>query len=78
MSDTVIHNIKVAYDESRAEVRNFANHLKNDKRREEMKIYHDEARHSPDNKINLDDEYGNEFTLICEQEHICSLKLRGM
>jgi hypothetical protein len=78
MSDTVIHNIKISYDESFQEVRDFANYLKSDKRKEEMKTYYQEARRSEGYKIYLSDKDGNEFSLICDLEHICRLELRGM
>jgi hypothetical protein len=78
MSDTVIHNIKVSYDESFQEVLDFAKYLKSEKRKDEMKSYYEEARHSPEYKIYLSDKNGNEFALICDIEHICRLGLRGM
>ncbi|MEI6581164.1 MAG: hypothetical protein WCO07_03275 [bacterium] len=78
MSDTVIHNINISYDESHEEVRDFVNYLKSDKRKDEVKAYYEEARHSPGNKIHLSDKFDNEFTLICEHEHVCYLRLRGM
>ena len=78
MSDLVIHNINVSYDESHDRVRDFVKYLKDDDRREEMKAYYDEAHHSHDGKIHLNDKHGNEFTLECDGEHHCNLHLRGM
>ena len=78
MSDTVIHNIKISYDESHQEVRDFANYLKSDKRKEEMRGYYEEARNNREFKIYLCDIKGNEFTMICDLEHICRLGLRGI
>ena len=78
MSDTVIHKIKVSYDESFKEVLDFSKYLKSEKRKDEMIRYYEEARHSPGYKIYISDNDGNEFTLICDLEHICRLELRGM
>ena len=78
MSDLVIHNINVSYDESHERVRDFVKYLQADERREEVKAYYDEAKRSADNKIHLNDKQGNEFTLICTSEHNCTLRLRGM
>ena len=79
MSDIIIHNIRISYDESHERVRNFVKYLQNSERKEEIKAYYEEARHhSKDNKIHLNDKFGNEFTLECNGEHICYLRLRGM
>lgn len=78
MSDTVIHNIKISYDESSQEVRDFANYLKSERRKDEMKSYYEQARHNEDYKLYISDKAGNEFTLICDLEHICRLQLRGV
>lgn len=78
MSDLTIHNINISYDESHQRVRDFIDYLKSDKRREEMKAYYEEARHSADDKIHINDKQGNEFTLVCGDEHNCALRLRGM
>jgi len=78
MSDTTIHNIHVSYDESHERVKNFVKYLKAEERKEEMRAYYEEANHSEDNKIHLNDKLGNEFTLECIDEHRCNLKLRGM
>ena len=43
-----------------------------------MKAYYDEALKSPENKIHINDQHGNEFTLICSNGHNCELRLRGM
>ena len=78
MSDTVVHNIKISYDESDERVRRFVGHLKSVGMKEEMRKYHDEALGSSDKKIHLTDDAGNEFTLSCPDMHICNLKTRGM
>ncbi|MEK7572596.1 MAG: hypothetical protein AAB493_01935 [Patescibacteria group bacterium] len=78
MSDTTIHNIHISYDESHERVKDFVKYLKAEERKEEMKAYYEEAIHSEDNKIHLNDKLGNEFTLECTNEHRCNLKLRGM
>jgi|WetSurMetagenome_2_1015567.scaffolds.fasta_scaffold1432268_1 hypothetical protein len=79
MSDAIIHNIRISYDDSHDRVREFVKYLQDDKRREEVKAYYEEAyHHSKDNKIHLNDKFGNEFTLECPGEHICHLGLRGM
>jgi hypothetical protein len=78
MSDLVIHNIKVDYDDLHQRVRDFVHYLQAEERREEMKAYYDEAHHSPDGKIHINDKHGNEFTLECDNEHHCTLRLRGM
>jgi hypothetical protein len=79
MSDIIIHNINISYDESHERVRDFVKYLQNEERREEVKAYYDEAYHrSKDNKIHLNDKFGNEFTLECTNEHNCHLGLRGM
>jgi hypothetical protein len=78
MSDIVIHNIRISYDESHERVRNFVKYLQREEGKEEMRAYYEEARHSKDNKIHLNDKFGNEFTLEKTGEHNCSLRLRGM
>lgn len=79
MSDTTIHNIHISYDESHERVKNFVDYLKDEERKDEMKSYYEEAHnHSKDNKIHLNDKFGNEFTLECGGEHSCQLRLRGM
>jgi len=78
MSDTIIHNIRISYDESHERVIDFVKYLKDEKRKEELKAYYTEARHSENNKIHLNDKFGNEFTLECTAEHKCDLRLRGM
>lgn len=78
MSDTIIHNIRISYDESHERVIDFVKYLKDEKRKEELKSYYNEARHSENNKIYLNDKFGNEFTLECTGEHKCDLRLRGM
>ena len=78
MSDTIIHNINISYDESHERVRSFVKYLKADERKQEMKDYYDEAQNASDKKIHINDENGNEFTLICDDNHNCTLRLRGM
>jgi len=78
MSDLIIHNINVSYDESHERVRNFVKYLQSDSRKEEMKAYYDEAKHSSEGKIHLNDKDGNEFTLVYNGGYNCTLRLRGM
>ena len=78
MSDTIIHNIRISYDETHERVRNFVKYLQADDRKEEMRSFYKEAHDSSDRKIHLNDKLGNEFTLECSGEHNCSLRLRGM
>lgn len=78
MTDITIHNIHISYDETHERVRNFINYLKDEKRKEEIKAYYEEAKHSKDNKIHLNDKLGNEFTMVRTGEHNCTLRLRGM
>jgi hypothetical protein len=78
MSDIVIHNINVSYDESHERVRNFVEYLQGEDRKDEMKAYYEEARRSENGKLHLSDKMNNEFTLICQENHICFLRLRGM
>ena len=78
MSDIIVHNIRISYDESHERVRDFVKYLEGDEMKEEMKAYYDETQQSEDNKIHLSDKMGNEFTLICGDNHNCTLRLRGM
>lgn len=78
MSDIVIHNINVSYDENHERVRNFVEYLQGERMKDEMKAYYEEARVTEDGKIHLNDKMNNEFTLICKENHICFLRLRGM
>ncbi len=78
MSDLVVHNINLSYDESDERVRNFVKYLKSEIRTEEMKTYFKEVSESQDKKINISDQFNNEFTLKYLGGHNCSLKLRGM
>ena len=78
MTDIVFHNTHVSYDESHERVRNFVVYLKDEKRKDEMKAYYEQALKAADNKIHLNDKFGNEFTLICNSGHNCELRLRGM
>ena len=77
MSDLTIHNIKISYDESDERVRNFMKYLKSEERKEEMNTYYKQALDSADGKIYISDKNNNEFTLICSNNHICNLRLRG-
>ena len=70
--------MRISYDESHERVRNFVDYLKDEKRKEEIKAYYEETKHSKDNKIHLNDKFGNEFTLEKIGEHNCTLRLRGM
>ena len=78
MSDLVIHNINISYDESDERVRDFVKYLKGVERKEEMKAYFEKTKNSENNKINIDDKFSNEFTLEYLGGHNCTLKLRGM
>lgn len=78
MSDTVVHNIKLSYDESDDRVRAYVSYLRGASAAENLKKYHDEALKSTEHKIYLSDENGNEFTFTCDQVHICHLRTRGM
>ena len=78
MSDLIVYNINISYDESHERVTNFVKYLQGDERRETMKAYFDEAKRSPENKIHLSDKDGNEFTMICNNGYNCTLRLRGM
>jgi hypothetical protein len=78
MSDIIIHNIHISYDESHGRVRDFVKYLQDEKRKEELRAYYEEAKHNKDNKIHLNDKFGNEFTLERTGEHNCLLRLRGM
>ncbi|HNW71563.1 MAG TPA: hypothetical protein PKZ36_02305 [Candidatus Paceibacterota bacterium] len=78
MTDIIIHNIKISYDESHERVRDFVKYLKDEKRKEELKGFYEEIRHSKDNKIHINDIHNNEFTLERVGEHMCTLNLRGM
>ncbi len=76
MSDTIIHHIKLSYDESDPRVLYFVKHL----RRTEGALleYYEKCLKEKDGKIYISDEEGNEFTLICNPGHNCLLTLRGM
>lgn len=78
MSDLVIHNVNISYDESDERVRNFIVYLKNPDRKEEMRKYYEQARQNLEHKAYLTDKLGNEFTLVCGDGHNCTLRLRGM
>ncbi len=78
MSDLVIHNINVSYDESDERIRNFVKYLKSDIRKEEMKDYFEKVKNTKDKKININDSFDNEFTLEYINGYNCFLKLRGM
>ena len=78
MSDLVIHNINISYDESHERVRDFIKYLQDDSRKEELKAYFEEAKRNSDNKMHLSDKNGNEFTLVYNGVYNCTLRLRGM
>ncbi len=78
MTDKTIHNIHVSYDESHERIRNYIEYLKSDKRKDELKGYYEEAKQKTDGKIHINDQMNNEFTLICDTNHNCTLRLRGM
>ncbi|MEI8270470.1 MAG: hypothetical protein WCG45_03810 [bacterium] len=78
MSDIIIHNIRISYDETDERVRNFVKYLKSEDRKEELRSYYNKARNEEgDGQIYLSDKSGNEFNLECTGEHICHLNLRG-
>lgn len=78
MSDIVIHNIRVSYDETDERVRDFVKYLRGEGRKEELREYHNKALQvKEDNKIYLSDRAGNEFTFKCTREHNCTLGFRG-
>lgn len=78
MSDQTIHHINISYDESHERIRDFVQYLQGEHMAEEMKAYYEEAKHSPDGKIHLNDRFGNEFTLHYLGGFNCELRLRGM
>lgn len=78
MTDATIHSIQVSYEEEHEGVKDFLEYLERGKMKEEFKSYCKEAYNSPDFKIHLEDKYGREFTLVCQREHHCILKRRGM
>lgn len=75
MTDVTIHSIRLSYDETDERVRSFVNFLKN--RKEEFISYHNLAK-----SIFPEEKYivrgGDEFSLVCDRNHKCILKLRGM
>jgi hypothetical protein len=77
MTDTVIHSIRVSYDETDERVRNFVSYLKSEKRNNDMLAYYRSAKEIyPEEKfVVLSD---NEFSISCDNNHRCVLKLRGM
>ncbi|MEI7765363.1 MAG: hypothetical protein WCI93_02135 [bacterium] len=78
MSDIIMHNIRISYDESHERVRNFVKYLQGENQTEELRAYYEETKRNQDNKIHLNDKLGNEFTLERTGEHVCELRLRGM
>ena len=78
MSDLVVHNIRLSYDESDERVRNFIKYLKRDEMKEVMKDYYEKVKQNPSNQIYISDKETNEFTLACDHSHNCILGLRGM
>jgi len=77
MTDITIHHISLSYDEAHERVRNFVKYLSDSKRKEELKSYCQEAKHSADRKIHLNDTQENEFTLEYRGNSNYSLRLRG-
>jgi hypothetical protein len=76
MTDTTIHHVNVAYDETDSRVREFVTYLKNEKRAKEMAGYYGSSKEaSPREKYIL--AFGHEFSFSCDDRHICTLKLRG-
>lgn len=78
MSDTVVHNLRVSFDETDERVRDFVKYLKSEKGKEEMIKYYTQASSSSDKKTYINDLEGNEFTLIHNGGYNCLLVLRGM
>jgi hypothetical protein len=78
MSDIIIHNINVSYDESHKRVRDFVRYLQEYEKKDEMKAYYEQAKRNKDSKIHISDKFDNEFTLVCGDNHNCDLRLRGM
>lgn len=78
MSDLVIHNINISYDESHDRVREFVKYLMHPEHKDEVKAYYEEAKRDQNHKVHLADKSGNEFTLEYKGEHVCELRLRGM
>ena len=78
MSDLVIHNINISYDESDERVRNFVKYLKRPEQKEETRAYYLQVKNSPEQRIYIVDHYGNEFSFVYQNEHNCLIGLRGM
>lgn len=76
MTDTVIHSIRVSYDQTDDRVRKLVSYLKGDDKKNEMMAYYNNAKEiHPDKKyITL---FGDDFSLTCDSSHKCILKLRG-
>ncbi len=79
MTEKIIHNIRISYDETDERVIDFVKYLKAEERKEELKSYYEKAHNQGENGlVYLNDKFGNEFSFECTGNHICSLKLRGM
>ena len=53
MSDIIMHNIRISYDESHERVRNFVKYLQGENQTEELRAYYEEKKRNQDNKIHL-------------------------
>lgn len=77
MTDTVVHHIRVAYDEDDDRVRAFVAHLKQEGKKAEMEGYYSSARAAqPGEKFVMVGE--NEFSFSVSDKGVCHIKLRGM
>lgn len=77
MTDITIHSIRVSYEETDERVRKFVSYLKNEKRKNEMLGYYGSAKEIyPEEKYIV--AFGDEYSLVCDNNHKCVLKLRGM
>ncbi|HWA31962.1 MAG TPA: hypothetical protein VG694_00710 [Candidatus Paceibacterota bacterium] len=77
MTDTVIHHIRVSYDEDDPRVRSFVAYLKDDSHKDEMLGYYGSAKEShPSEKYVMKE--GNDFSLSISDNGVCHIRLRGM
>jgi hypothetical protein len=77
MTDTVIHNIRVSYDEDDQRVQQFVKYLKADERKLEMLSYYGSAKESSPKEKYISTE-GNDFSLTISDNGVCHIRLRGM
>ena len=63
MTETLVHNINVSYDDSNFTTNHFVAYLKSDSMRNAVHPFFDAARKSFDYKISFKDKQGNEFYL---------------